>query len=147
MSNVIDVRSGTAADLPRACDWLASEGLPTADLTAEHMQRFLIATIDRVPVGMVGLEQFGQVGLLRSLVIDATKRRAGLGQQLLDALETKAAESGVTELWLLTIDADAYFDARGYLRRERSDAPAAIQATPEFASLCPGDAVLMSKAC
>jgi len=52
---------------------------------------------------------------------------------------------GVDELWLLTIDADAFFVSLGYETRERSEAPEAIRNTEEFSGLCPEDAVLMSK--
>ena len=111
------------------------------------MQNFLIASVDAAPVGMIGLEQFGAVGLLRSLVVADGCRSAGVGRQLVTALEAMAVAAGVNELWLLTIDADAYFKARGYTLRERSEAPMAIQQTPEYSSLCPGDAFLMSKRC
>lgn len=46
---------------------------------------------------------------------------------------------------LLTIDADKWFASLGYLTQSRDSAPAAIQSTAEFSSLCPGDAVLMKK--
>ena len=49
------------------------------------------------------------------------------------------------ELWLLTIDADAWFARLGYTTQARAFAPPEIQQTEEFASLCPGDAVLMMK--
>jgi len=61
------------------------------------------------------------------------------------ALESQAASQGIRELWLLTIDADAWFEKLGYGARQRDQAPEAITRTAEFASLCPGDAVLMQK--
>jgi hypothetical protein len=45
----------------------------------------------------------------------------------------------------LTIDAEKFFARLGYRTMARSDAPAAIQSTDEFSSLCPGSAVLMQK--
>ena len=143
----VTTRPAVEADFERAREWLAGAGLPTADLTPAHLRNFLIATAAAGPVGMIGLEQFGAIGLLRSLVVDPHKRSAGLGRKLVDALEAKAARDGIRELWLLTIDADAYFAARGYVLQKRSDAPDVIRQTPEFSSLCPGDAFLMSKRC
>ena len=61
-------------------------------------------------------------------------------------LESHAIGQGVREIWLLTIDADAWFQGLGYEARSRDQAPAAIAQTAEFISLCPGDAVLMQKA-
>ena len=147
MSSDVNVRPAGEADLEVAREWLAGAGLPIDDLTPAHMQNFLVAMTATGPVGMIGLEQFGAIGLLRSLVVDPGKRSAGLGRKLVDALEGKAARDGIRELWLLTIDADAYFVARGYELRDRNDAPAVIRQTPEFSSLCPGDAFLLSKRC
>ena len=145
MTPAIPIRPAVAADLDAARSWLAAAGLPSEDLTAAHMADFLVALGEQRAVGMIGIEQFAAVGLLRSLVVDPHCRNAGLGRQLVDALEKIAADRGITELWLLTIDAEQYFVGCGYETRPRADAPAAIQETPEFASLCPGDAVLMRK--
>jgi len=77
--------------------------------------------------------------------VDPSVRSSGVGAQLVSALEVQAKKHGVNELWLLTIDADRYFTKLHYGKRERSEAPVEIQCTAEFSSLCPGDAVLMSK--
>jgi amino-acid N-acetyltransferase len=145
MTANVEIRLATTSDLAAAETWLSQAGLPTEDLTSEHMQRFLIATVNDVPVGMVGLEAFGGAGLLRSLFVDESGRGRGVGAQLVAALENMAASSGIDELWLLTIDADSYFAALGYESRFRAEAPESIRNTQEFSALCPGDAVLMSK--
>lgn len=145
MSADIDIRPAQASDLAVATAWLSTAGLPTDDLTADHMEAFIVATRSDEPVGMIGIEKFGAVGLLRSLFVDNTCRSAGLGARLVAALESAAYQDGVTELWLLTIDADPFFARHGYNVAERDDAPDAIQSTPEFSDLCPGDAVLMRK--
>ena len=145
MSNWLDIRPANAVDLDAARGWLEEAGLPTADLTPDHMNNFLVAAADGEPVGLIGLEQFGNVGLLRSLVVDPSVRSGGVGRQLVAALEAKATGLGITELWLLTIDADPYFSRLDYVVTERTAVPVAIQSTAEFSSLCPGDAVLMRK--
>ncbi len=140
-----DIRRGQASDLAVARSWLNAAGLPTDDLSTAHMQDFLVALIDQQSVGMIGLEPLDSVGLLRSLIVDPSIRSKGIGEKLVNALERRAAGLGMTELWLLTIDADAYFVRLGYARMERTDAPVAIRGTAEFSSLCPDDAVLMRK--
>ena len=145
MSDGITTRRATASDLPAAQSWLSDAGLPIEDLTPDHMQDFLLTLVNESPVGMIGLEKFGNVGLLRSLVVDPSVRSAGIGARLGTALESRATAMGVTELWLLTIGADAYFANLGYLVMDRSSAPEVIRGTSEFSSLCPGDAVLMRK--
>ena len=84
-------------------------------------------------------------GLLRSLLVAAPCRGAGLGRRLVAALEASASERKVRELWLLTIDAEHFFARLAYNATARAAAPAAIQASAEFASLCPASAVLMRK--
>ena len=145
MSSDITIRQATALDLAAAQSWLADAGLPSEDLTEKHMNKFLLAMEGDMPVGMIGMEHFGTVGLLRSLVVDPSLRSAGTGRRLVSALESAAMSQGVVELWLLTIGADGFFTRLSYDVRERSDSPASIQSTAEYSSLCPGDAVLMSK--
>lgn len=145
MSDGIDIRPATTSDFEMAESWLLSAGLSTEDLTTKHLSDFLIAVTDGTPIGMIGLEKTGSVGLLRSLVVDPSVRSGGVGAQLVSGLEVLAKTYGVIELWLLTIDADGYFTKLGYARRDRSEAPVEIRGTAEFSSLCPGDAVLMSR--
>ena len=139
----VAIRRAAAADLPDAKSMLEDAGLPVEDLTAAHLAA--AAVKDGRIVGVIGVEDFGEVGLLRSLVVAADARAARLGRDLVAALEDDVCEKGMRELWLLTIDADAWFQRLGYVVRDRSDAPAAIRSTAEFSDLCPGDAVLMSK--
>lgn len=139
------VRPGISEDIGVVTSWLDAAGLPTADLTDAHMTNFLVAADNNTPVGMIGLEQLETAGLLRSLVVDPGARSGGIGRQLVAALEANAVSLGVRELWLLTIDADAYFAALGYEVMERNAAPESIRGTQEFSTLCPGDAVLMMK--
>jgi amino-acid N-acetyltransferase len=137
------LREAGESDLAIARKLLTDAGLPTADLTIESLA--LVAEIEGVVAGLIGLEQFRNTGLLRSLVIAEEHRHAGLGRVLVGALEQLALEKNIAELWLLTIDADKWFASLGYLTQSRDAAPVVIQSTEEFSSLCPGDAVLMKK--
>jgi len=55
MTAQAEIRLAMASDLSAAERWLGNAGLPTDDLTPEHMQRFLVATVDDVAVGSIGL--------------------------------------------------------------------------------------------
>ena len=145
MDRSLEIRGAGAAEFDAAIRLLRQAGLPVEDLTAEHLDEFLVAVIGERVAGIVGLEQTDGIGLLRSLVVDPALRSAGLGRVLVAALESKARGQGVTELWLLTIDADAWFEQLGYAVARRDAAPDAIRRSEEFATLCPGDAVLMRK--
>jgi amino-acid N-acetyltransferase len=94
---------------------------------------------------MVGLELYGDVALLRSLVVARQARSNGAGAALTEAAERLAVESGVNIVYLLTTTAERFFSARGYQKIDRAQAPKAIQGTSQFSGLCPSSAVLMMK--
>lgn len=140
------IRPATSSDFDTVSAWLAAARLPVADLAVGQMQDFLVAEHDGEAIGTVGLEQFDDAGLLRSLVVTPRAQGRGAGRQLVAALETMAAARGVTELWLLTTDADSYFSGLSFSSVAREAAPDCIRQTTEFLKLCPGDAILMRKA-
>jgi amino-acid N-acetyltransferase len=109
------------------------------------LERFLVCRDGRDVVAAVGLEVFGKVALLRSLVVDPQLRRQGLGMHLTKAAEALARRTGVETIYLLTTTAEEFFRARGYRIVARSEAPAAIPSTTQFSALCPSTAVLMVK--
>jgi amino-acid N-acetyltransferase len=137
------IRPACAADLAASIDLLRKAGLPVADLSAERLA--FVDEKNDVFQGVIGVESFGKIGLLRSLVVSADARGTGIGPALVTALEVDCLANTLEELWLLTIDADRFFETLGFTIRDRADAPAAIRSTAEFQGLCPGDAILMSK--
>ena len=136
----LQLRQAAPADLPFAKQQLRAAGLPTADLRADML--VFAADVDGKVQGVIGCEPFGDVALLRSLVVAETLRGQGAGARLVKALETDCAKSGAQQMWLLTIDAAAFFAGLGYTERGRDQAPVAIRNTAEFSGLCPADAVV-----
>ena len=145
MAAECEIRPAEPCDLRSATALLESASLPVEDLDGEKLENFLVASSGNTVAGVIGLERFGAIGLLRSLVVAPAYRDAGLGRRLVATLEARAAAAGVRQLWLLTIDADGWFENADYVRSDRSEAPATIASTAEFTSLCPGNAVLMTK--
>lgn len=139
----LTIRPATATDLDPAVELLVAAGLPVADMAADRLA--FVAEKEESFQGVIGIEVFNDIVLLRSLVVAPNTRGAGIGAALVTALEVASLADGVAEIWLLTIDADPFFAKLGYEVRDRSDAPDAIRLTEEFSGLCPGDAVLMSK--
>jgi amino-acid N-acetyltransferase len=124
---------------------LESAQLPTADLTDRHCDQFFFSGPMEAPAGLVGLELFGNVALLRSLVVSADARSSGIGSELVVFAESHARAQGVRTLYLLTTTAEAFFLRRGYSMSDRDTAPRAIQSTREFAGICPASSAFMSK--
>ena len=124
---------------------LESARLPVEDLTESHCEHFFFAGDAGAPTGIVGLELYGDVALLRSLVVSPQQRNAGLGEALLGHAEHMARGAGVRAIYLLTTTAEPFFLARGYVRAPRDCAPAAIRSTREFAGICPASSAFMTR--
>lgn len=122
---------------------LTAARLPTEDLTEAHCQHFYYSGPASAPTGLIGLELFGDVALLRSLVVTPEGRGHGQGSDLLKHAETQAQTLGVRSLYLLTTTAEAFFSKHGYRRTPRESAPEAIRATREFADICPASSAFM----
>jgi len=128
-----------------AVAFLQAQDLPVADITDEHLEHFFFVGSDGAPTGLVGLEIYGPVALLRSLVVGANARRKGLGSALVEHAEQYAGSKRVRSIYLLTTTAEAFFKRLGYDRIDRSQAPSCIERTREFASLCPANSAFMAK--
>lgn len=130
-------------DLVRAL--LRAADLPVDDLGPGRLGGLLIAEDDEAMLGLIGLDVFGAAGLLRSLVVAKGARGSGLDGKLAGALEAAAAAAGIDTLWLLTIDAQRFFQRHDFEIVDRTIAPDDIRQTDEFSTLCPDNALLMRK--
>jgi amino-acid N-acetyltransferase len=144
-SSTTPVRGAAAADLVSIRNLLVGAALPVEDIEESAGIRFWIAKDGSRVVGAIGLQPFGQTGLLRSLVVAPSHRNRGLGSSLVTTLEQEAISHAVQNLVLLTQTAEAFFRERGYEVVERADLPDPIQQSAEFRSLCPASAVCMTK--
>lgn len=139
------VEPARPGDLPAIRALLQAEQLPHEDLTAAHLQDFFVLREGAGLVAVAGLERHGADGLLRSVAVAPDRRRGGLGIALAEATEQRARALGLGALYLLTTTAADFFARRGYRRIERQAAPAPLQASREFAALCPSSATCMVK--
>ncbi|MFB6352952.1 MAG: arsenic resistance N-acetyltransferase ArsN2 [Halobacteriales archaeon] len=140
----VTIHQATKADLSSVETILAENRLPVADV-GPHPEWFYIASVHGTRVGVGGLEPYDDVGLLRSVVVDASARGLGIGTALCDGLESIARTRGIDTIYLLTTTAADFFANRGYHPIDRSAAPATIQHTNQFADLCPSTATCMKK--
>jgi N-acetylglutamate synthase-like GNAT family acetyltransferase len=131
---------------------LDDAGLVTADLAetaAAGASFFRFAQADGTTVGYGGIEAVGEagdpIGLLRSIVVLPAWRGRGLGQAITTALIARAAQSGISTLYLLTTTADGFFARLGFVPVDRSAAPPPVARSNQFRALCPASAVLMRR--
>jgi amino-acid N-acetyltransferase len=125
---------------------LAACSLPNADITQKKLEHFFGCGTEKNPGGIVGVELYGEVALLRSLAVKEGVRGQGCGKRLVQEAEQHAARSGAKRLYLLTTTAEKFFAALGYSVVDRAAVPDAIRATTEFSSLCSDSASVMQKA-
>ena len=140
-----DIEPAAPSDYPIVQAMLSDARLPVEDLGATAQVMFLIVRSNTQPVGAIGLERFGNAGLLRSLVVAPQHRLRGLGRELVHALEQHARASGITDLVLLTETAVTFFARLGYSAISRDQAPPAVTRSAEFRTLCPATAACMTK--
>ncbi|GAA0716618.1 amino-acid N-acetyltransferase [Halorubrum trapanicum] len=123
---------------------LAENGLPSEDVRSAP-DAFYVARDGDERIGVGGVEVYGSHGLLRSVVVERSKRGRGYGAALCDALESEARADGVDALYLLTTTASEFFAARGYAETPRGEVPADIRQTTQFDELCPATATCLRK--
>ena len=138
------VRSGAEA-LPAVSALLDAAALPTHGLGADEATALLTASADGAVVGAAAVELYQPEGLLRSVVVAAAQRGAGIGRLLVSAAEATARAEGVRTLFLLTEGAGGFFDQLGYRTIDRHNVPLTIRNSDEYSVICPSDAAVMMK--
>jgi amino-acid N-acetyltransferase len=123
---------------------LQAEKLPTEDLPAS-LNNFFVALKDDGVVAAIGLEQYGNCGLLRSMVVNKEHRNNSIASALVKELENASIALGIDCIYLLTETAPLYFERKGYRTVTRDETPEAIKASSEFRNVCPVSAIVMKK--
>jgi len=136
------VEHAQEGDLVAIRSLLEDARLPVKDVGCAG-QLLLVARLAGAVVGCVGVEPYSDAALLRSLVVTPAHRGEGMSLALYERATAEARSLGVRELYLLTTTAEALFARWGFRRIVREQVPAAVRASPEFASLCPATAACM----
>lgn len=142
--SIITIKKLMKTEVSYARLLLKVNGLPCSDIENESVKLFSIQQ-DNQNIGIIGFEQYGNHGLLRSFVIEEQYRSKGLGAHVLSDFEKLASKQGVEEFYLLTTTADKFFARNGFEVFDRKAVPQLIANTTEFDSICPASAVCMRK--
>lgn len=138
------IRNAIDADLSAVESLLATNDLPLEGVR-ENFSSFVVAEDRGAIRGAIGLEKFGSVALLRSVVVSPDNRGSGIGGRLVEQLLERADEEGIEDLYLLTTTAEKYFPRFGFTRTTRMAVPDAVKASAEFQGACPDTAVVMTR--
>jgi amino-acid N-acetyltransferase len=137
-----EIRAATGGDWPALERLLRARLLPLEG-AREHLDGFLVALDGPTVVGAIGIERYGEVGLLRSLAVAEKAAGQGVGRRLVRALLEEAPLRGIEDLYLLTTTAADYFPRFGFERIPRAALPAALSASEQLRGACPAAAVAM----
>ena len=124
---------------------LETANLPVVDINDQTEHFFKAVDNAGAIVGAIGLEVYGNVGLLRSLVVNDTYRGKGVAKLLVDKLLSHSKSLHLNKLVLLTTTAEKYFEKYHFERIQRKDVPEEIKQSKEFSSICPVSAIVMQK--
>ena len=144
MEPQLTLEPASPSDLGQIRRLLDESKLPSADV-GEHLGGFLVARLEGDIVGFVGVEPHGREALLRSLCVLVHNRGRGVGRSLCAGAEALARGAGARDLYLLTTDAQGYFERQGFVACRREDVAETIRRTGQFQTLCPSTATVMKK--
>lgn len=119
-------------------------GLPYNDIT-DHISNFILAKNGSDLIGTIGLEMYGNIGMIRSLAVTDSYRGKSIAKALYTRILAYAHLHGIEELYLLTTTAEGFFLKNDFRKLERNNVPETIHATNEFQNLCPSTALCMVK--
>jgi len=139
-----EIRPAVLADLPAVRSLVGRARLPLDGLAEDPADTFVAGPPGQV-AGCALLERYGRYGLLRSVAVEDGGRSRGLGRALVARVLTHAAATGIDEVLLLTETAAPFFARLGFLPVARVAVPVPIQASLEFASVCPSSAQAMAR--
>lgn len=129
--------------MPEIAELLRQAGLPIKGVESNLSAGYVVSRHDSGVVGVCGVEIYSTDGLLRSVVVHPEWRGKSLGRALVEDRISWAKSEGLRRLYLLTTDAEGYFERFGFNAVAREDTPAGIRASSEFSTLCPDTAVVM----
>ncbi|WP_069617801.1 arsenic resistance N-acetyltransferase ArsN2 [Burkholderia sp. A2] len=140
----MEIRPATVDDLASIETLLCQCSLPVVGVRG-HLQNFVVAMEGSTMCGCGGLENYGDVALLRSIAVAESLRGSGIGRVIVSRLVDECNTRNVRSLVLLTTTAEDYFADLGFVRVARGDVPPLALASTQFQGVCPGSAVSMQR--
>ncbi len=140
-------RKISESEKEKAYNLLIINKLPIEDIS-ENVMLFGAFKGEKM-LGIIGLEVLkeGNIlrGLLRSTAVEIQARTHGIGTFLVAGLEKQAAQTGISELYLLTTSAENFFQKLNFEKIVRENAPLSLKQTGQFSDICPASATIMKK--
>jgi amino-acid N-acetyltransferase len=123
---------------------LSECGLPTLYIH-RHLRSFTVAKAGKKIIGVIGVEVYGRVGLLRSLCVDLAYRGKGIARMLNAKILAYAHMRKIDSLYLFTWDAEKFASRLGFHKIDKKRIPKSIRSTWQFRRLSPYAVICMTK--
>lgn len=137
------IRRAKKDDLEAVSALLQNSKLPLEGV-AEAFDNFILAEGNGIHiVGAAGVEVYGRVALLRSVVVAPAWQGYGVGRALAGEILSRARARNIDNIFLLTTTAENFFPSFGFQRIEREDIPPELEQSAELRGACPASAIVM----
>jgi N-acetylglutamate synthase-like GNAT family acetyltransferase/SAM-dependent methyltransferase/pyruvate-formate lyase-activating enzyme len=103
-----------------------------------HIHNFFLAELDNEVVGSIGLEIYGEYGIIRSTSVLPRYRKKGIGAKLAERMIDFAREQGIKELYLKTEHEASFFSRVGFTHISPDYIPPGIKDMEMLAVSCCG---------
>ncbi len=111
----------------------------------KHLKSFLVAKAAEEVVGVIGVEAYGRLGLLRSLCVNEDFRGWGIAKRLNMEMLAWAKSLKIDTLYMFTLSAEKFASKLGFRKVDRRRIPRTIRSTWQFQLLKPYPFVCMKK--
>lgn len=138
----INYRTAEVSELSEIIILLDNNNLPTADISSSDIKLF-VGDYNNSIIGVIGIEIYSRIGLLRSLAVDDNFKNLNIGKTLVINLLSYCKQNYIESLYLLTETAERYFEKFGFITIDRSIVPETIKQSKEYKEICPVSAVIM----
>ena len=139
------IRTARSDDLQTVESLLEAASLPVEGVGDFFPDNYAVAERDGEIIGAIGIERYGDSGLLRSAVVAENARGTGVGVEMVQERLEWSRGKNMRDVFLLTTTAPLFFEKLGFTRIDRVDVPAEMQQAAEFASICPSTAIVMRR--
>jgi amino-acid N-acetyltransferase len=135
MVPTVAIEQAMGSDREAIIQLLERVNLPTTRVD-EHLSNFLVAREGHQVIGCVGIEIYGDTGLLRSLAVQPEYQGRGVGRQLAQAIISRARGLGLKEAVILTKTVEQWATQFGFEKVSRDKIDPRVAESWEFQANC-----------
>lgn len=128
------VLKANVKDLEQIYELLEEFNLPVIGIN-DHIENFYFMKVRGQVVGVVGLEIYENIGLLRSLAVKSSYQGNKIGHKLVDHMIDYAKNIPLDRIYLFTETADTWFERFGFFRIQTEELNPLLKRSQEF-TLC-----------